>query len=117
MGHDYYDECFQWRAMEAKKLEELIAARNQELSAMKRVLEDKQRTCSHDWTVPRYTPIVREAYQSPGDAPGTMGVDWRGPVFVPRQEFPMWTRGCKKCNKHEATSQTIDDIRKVPVFK
>ena len=94
-----------------------IERRERDLAAIKSALDYKQRSCQHDWTEPKYTPIVREAYEHPGDPPGTMGVDWRGPVWVPRQEDPRWTRECKKCRKRDDTTQTRDDIRKVPVFR
>lgn len=94
----------------------MIEAMGNTLARMKSALESKQRFCAHEWGETRYTPNIREGYQDPGDPPGTMGVDHRGPMWVPRQEVPRWTRTCTKCTRTETTSHTRDDVKKVPVF-
>lgn len=72
--------------------------------------------CRHEWSLPVYAPIVREAYTDPGDPPGTMGVDWRGPMFVPRHETPQWKRTCKICGKEETTQRSAQNVTVKPQF-
>jgi hypothetical protein len=96
---------------------DFIQRRESDLKLIKATLERKQASCQHDWPEPKYAPIVKPAYEHPGDPPGTMGVDWRGPVWIPRQETPRWSRKCRKCLKVEETYNAKDDVRKVPVFK
>jgi hypothetical protein len=74
-----------------------------------------QRSCPHSWSS-RYNPVVREAYRDPGDTPGTMGIDFRGPMYVPRQETPRWTRTCSRCFKTEDTSQVDQHVSVTPKF-
>lgn len=85
-------------------------------AAAKTALEERRRKCSHVWTPVMYDPLVREAYTAPGDTPGTMGVDFRGPCYVPRQETPRWKRTCETCGLVEYTQQVKEEIKKVPVF-
>jgi hypothetical protein len=93
-----------------------IASLTQSLLEKQRALQHKQENCSHDWSKPVYDPIVSGGYEHPGDPVGTMGVDWRGPVYVPRSEKPRWKRECSKCLLREETQRSQDDVRKVPVF-
>jgi hypothetical protein len=72
--------------------------------------------CRHDWTQPKYDPIIREGYTSPGDPPGTMGSDWRGPVHVPRSETKRWKRECKTCGEIQYTSNTDTNVTETPKF-
>jgi hypothetical protein len=58
----------------------------------------------HYWGDSIYEPIVHEAFTDPGDPPGTMGVDWRGPMSCPRREEPRWKRICHDCQKVEYTT-------------
>jgi len=75
-----------------------------------------QETCRHTWGEVKYTPDIQEAYTIPGDAPGTMGVDWRGPCYVPRKEIPKWTRVCKHCDKMEVTTKIRQEVTRIPTF-
>ena len=61
-----------------------------------------------------YDPIYHAAYTCPGDPPGTMGVDWRGPVHVPSKTIPKWRRTCDLCGKIEETQRTNDVVTKEP---
>lgn len=99
-----------------KCLKREILLKQGELDRMRQALAAKQRNCQHVWDAIKYTPDIREGYQDPGDPPGTMGVDRRLPMYVPRQETPKWTRTCKLCDLSEVTTSTRDDVRKVPVF-
>ena len=83
-----------------------------------RRLDETRRNCRHIWDQPngRYAPLVRRGYQMSGDPPGTMGVDWRGPCWVPEQVTPQWTRTCEICGKQEHTQHSREVVTKVPVF-
>jgi hypothetical protein len=93
---------------------------NEKIAAIRKELEQKQkecaglesrlasyvRSCRHEWEPIRYVPRIREGYQSEGDPPGTMGVDWRGPMWIPREETPRWVRKCSKCGHEQFTEST-----------
>jgi len=93
-------------------------------SSARRALEDAQRQlkqaeqkvqqierdCQHDWDV-KNEPIYDEGYTCPGDPPGTMGVDWRGPVYVEPKTTPRWIRTCKTCGKVEHTCVSKQETR------
>lgn len=78
-----------------------------ELESVRAAIQSKEVRCQHDWTNPVYDPIRHEAYTSPGDPPGTMGVDWRGPVHVPASTEKRWKRECRKCGKVEFTTRSV----------
>lgn len=74
-------------------------------------------TCSHSWPKkPEYTPEYQKAYTVPGDPPGTMGVDWRGPVHVPAKTIKRWRRKCIICGKVEITERTKEIFSEEPSF-
>lgn len=89
-----------------------ILQKADELEAEAKRLRDTvklmQRSCQHEWDHPegKYTPEYTEAYTDPGDPPGTMGVDFRGPVYVPAKTTKKWTRVCKKCGFTQTTNTT-----------
>ena len=62
----------------ARNLVAAIETTDRNLSGLKRDLAAIQNSCNHDWSPVKSDPIIREAYDIPGDPPGTMGVDWRG---------------------------------------
>lgn len=99
-----------------EELRRKITELQKELRESELALDRSERSCTHDWSTPEYTPERREAYTIPGDPPGTMGVDWRGPCYVPAETIQKWTRRCRKCNKRETTTRTEDKITKVPKF-
>jgi len=72
--------------------------------------------CNHRWgdTFPDH--IYHEGYTIPGDAPGTMGVDWRGPCYVNSSTEYRWKRQCTICGKVETTTRTTDRVEKIPTF-
>lgn len=73
-----------------------------------KALEDSANTiesrCNHKWSAPKYDPIITKGYQTPGDPPGTMGVDWRGPCYIEGTTKDRWTRVCSVCGKVETTT-------------
>lgn len=76
-------------------------------------LTQYQKTCPHNFTV-TYDPIYHKAYTIPGDPPGTMGVDWRGPTHVPAETEDRWKRECPKCGLVEYTQRTRTEEKKTP---
>ena len=90
------------------ELKKTIDALKESLKRAEDELYQIQSVCSHDWEN-KYTPKYNVAYTIPGDPPGTMGVDWRGPTHVPAKTTPMWTRTCKKCGKVETTTRTTSE--------
>jgi len=91
---------------EAKELRSRIEQNETQLRYDRERLAALYRRCSHQWGDIIYDPIYHEAYTSPGDPPGTMGVDWRGPTHVPAQTIKRWRRVCKLCGKVEETQRT-----------
>lgn len=45
-----------------------------------------------------------------------MGVDWRGPCYVPRSEEPRWKRQCLECGVVEYTEDVKEKIEKLPAW-
>jgi len=99
-----------------RRLRRRVAQLKEEWEQEKAKLELIEKACKHDWTEPVYDPIIHEAYRDPGDPPGTMGVDRRLPMDVPRQEIKRWFRECKRCGKIEWTERTRQKVTDVPAF-
>jgi hypothetical protein len=91
----------------AKKQE--IARLASELANAKGQLNALQEACRHRghvWGQVQYVPEHHPAYTIPGDPPGTMGVDRRGPCDVPSKTIPRWTRECSDCGLVQTTELT-----------
>lgn len=91
---------------EAMTLQREIDSQAQSLEGKKARLAQIQRTCQHKWSPVKYEPIYQEGYTIPGDPPGTMGIDWRGPCHVPSKTTKQWSRHCPLCDKKELTQRT-----------
>jgi hypothetical protein len=103
---------------EAKRLRELARSLNDQSRAANDQLKIYESTCNHNWGETVYSPIYHEAYTVPGDPPGTMGVDWRGPVYVPAQTEERWKRECNNCGKVEYTEGELETVTKrVPKWR
>ena len=87
-----------------------------ELGAARSRIRAMERLCSHQWSEPEYTPDIRESFTTPGDPPGTMGIDRQLPCHIPRQETPKWTRTCQSCGTSETTTRTTEKVAKTPAF-
>ena len=95
---------------EVKEVERALQEAKDRLAAM-------EMACFHKYPKePTYDPIYEKSYEIPGDAPGTMGIDFRGPTYVPSKTTPRWIRVCEHCGKTQTTTVTHDQTRKVPVF-
>jgi hypothetical protein len=89
-----------------RQLRSDIATAASQLESLKNRLAGIERSCQHSWDKPKYIPICYPAYQTQGDPPGTMGVDWQGPVDVPASTTRQWSRTCVHCGKSEITQRT-----------
>jgi hypothetical protein len=87
-----------------------------ELKHLKLQLGEAIRDCPHKWTTPIADHIYHKGYTIPGDPPGTMGVDWRGPVDVPSKTEKRWKRTCTVCGHVEFTSKVEQRIEEFPRF-
>ena len=88
---------------------------HQQVEAARRDLHTIQSACHHEWDS-KYTPDYQPGYTAPGDTPGTMGIDFRGPIDVPSKTTPKWTRYCKVCGKSEITTCTKSVATQEPVW-
>jgi hypothetical protein len=86
------------------------------LEQKKRELERGVSCCHHDFTQAVADHQYTEGYTIPGDAPGTMGVDWRGPCYVPSSTKHQWKRTCRTCGKVEITNKTDEVVTRTPRF-
>jgi hypothetical protein len=99
-----------------RKLQDELFVAERKQKGLQAQLEAARRDCRHTWGAVIYDPIVTPAYTIAGDPPGTMGVDWQGPCYVPRQERARWKRECSECGFVEYTFDTKDKVDKIPVF-
>lgn len=91
---------------ELVRLEQQVAPLNVMIITIKSQIGHIQTRCQHRWGETKYTPEHTTAYTTPGDTPGTMGVDFRGPVQVPSRTTDLWTRVCEICGKTAVTNQS-----------
>ena len=104
------------KASRAAELRASIQVLERDLEQARTSLKQLVATCRHEWSEAKYDPTVRPAHTIPGDKPGTMGVDFRGPTFVPEEVTPRWTRTCRVCGHVEATQRVKEEVKKTPVF-
>lgn len=93
----------------------LDAAKRNQVEAERR-LSEAVRNCVHNWSKTVADHIYHEGYRIPGDPPGTMGVDWRGPMDVPSKTEKRWKRTCQTCGEVEYTTQTTKEVTEHPTF-
>lgn len=101
----------------ARQLRQKISDLQGEQERAKLELDSIERNCRHIWSELKYTPEYRPGYRIQGDPPGTMGVDWRGPLDVPAETIKRWTRQCQRCGKVEQTERTRDIVTQKPQFQ
>ena len=99
---------------EAKQLRDRVAELRKELSGAEKDLGDIVQSCQHQYGPTIYDPIYTKAYTIPGDVPGTMGVDWRGPVDVPAHTEKRWKRDCGLCGEEEYTTRVNQEVKETP---
>ncbi len=76
-------------------------------------LRNYQGRCRHNFTE-RYDPIIHPGGYDPGDPPGTMGVDQRGPTSWPETREDRWRRDCNLCGLTEYTKIIEEEVKKKP---
>jgi len=82
---------------QARRLRESAAEAKEKYNNADAKLENYIKRCQHNFSETVYEPIYTPRYTSPGDPPGTMGIDWRGPVFVPSKTEDRWKKECSLC--------------------
>jgi hypothetical protein len=95
--------------------QEIIELERQ-LASKRQALASKEANCQHNWSDVKPAHIYHEGYTCPGDEPGTMGVDWRGPVYVPPRTEKRWERSCRNCGKVQYTSEATEQVTYSPKF-
>ena len=75
---------------EAKQLRDKLTQLKKDLSGAEQSLNSLVKSCNHQYGETIYDPIHTQSYTIPGDKPGTMGVDWRGPTHVPTETKKRW---------------------------
>ena len=102
--------------MNARQIRILIRETEARLQECKADLARMEASCRHQWGEAVHCPIIEKAYTAPGDPPGTMGVDWRGPTYVPAKTTNQWSRTCKLCDKVEFTTNVNKSTVESPRF-
>ena len=100
----------------ATEIRERVAKARRDLEAAEHVLSVLVRDCRHKFSEPFRDDIHTPGYTDPGDPPGTMGVDWRGPCHIPPKTVERWVRVCMECGKREETTVSTEQMTKVPKF-
>lgn len=88
------------------RLKRKIKTKQDELDQLENGLDKIQRKCQHDWSKSTKQSKYYPGYTIPGDPPGTMGVDWRGPCDVPSETKVWYERTCNKCGLNQRTEKT-----------
>ena len=96
---------------EIQKLRNDVEMKKESFTEAKKRLDSIVEACQHEFgeTIPDH--IYHPAYTSPGDPPGTMGVDWRGPCHVNATTEKQWKRICDICGKVEYTQRIKKEVR------
>ncbi len=102
--------------MKTNDLKEDISKLEHKLLEKKRELARLEQNCQHIWGDAQPDHIYEDAYMIPGDEPGTMGIDWQGPTYVPAKTTYRWKRICSKCGKTEHTVRSDKISKTVPIF-
>ena len=103
-------------ARSRQEIERKIKRLRDELKAEEIALNLVDVSCDHVWEETKPDHIYHEGYTTPGDAPGTMGVDFRGPCHVPAKTEKRWRRRCAICWKEEYTTRVSKKSVDVPFF-
>jgi hypothetical protein len=102
----------------ARDLRNLVSRTQREFESAESQLRQYEQNCRHEFTDTVHDPVYHEAYTIPGDPVGTMGVDWRGPCYVPAETIDRWKRECLRCGIVEYTEGVTETVtRKVPKWR
>ena len=103
---------------DARVLRDLALRTQREFESAEARLRQYEQSCSHKWGETIYDPVYHKAYTIPGDKPGTMGVDFRGPCYVPAETEDRWKRECSRCGLVEYTEGVTETVtKKVPKWR
>lgn len=102
---------------EAKQLRDKVAETQQKLSKLEKDLANLVSSCKHQFSATIYDPIITPAYHISGDPPGTMGVDWQGPMDVPEHVEKRWRITCEYCGETKYTTQIKQEIKEIPDWR
>jgi hypothetical protein len=87
-------------------LQSEISELESQIAYKRRSLANIYTSCFHNWSNPEYIPEHIPSYTILGDEPGTMGVDFRGPTYVPSQTIRRWSRRCRNCGLTQTSERT-----------
>jgi len=99
---------------EIKQLREKVELLKGKYDSAKQTLDRIIESCNHNFGPTISDHIYRPAYTIPGDPPGTMGVDRRGPCYVDAKTEKRWKRICELCGQVEYTSKIKQIINELP---
>jgi len=85
--------------MNTTQLRKEIEDMERDLVNKKRELYNIESRCVHNWGKRETKEIHLPGMSFPGDEPGTMGVDFRGPTYVPARTITESTMKCLICGK------------------
>ena len=101
---------------EVDRAKRAIKAAQENLTHLQKKLDREESQCGHIWGDAEGAHIYHKAYTIPGDEPGTMGVDFRGPCHVPSRTEARWKRTCLNCGKVEYTTRVEKSSVVTPIF-
>ncbi len=101
---------------EARKVRSEVGRLERNLVNTKENLKRIVDACDHKYGEVAYDPIYTPEYTIPGDPPGTMGVDWRGPCHVSAETKKRWRRECTLCGEVEYTDKILKKVKEEPDF-
>jgi len=93
-----------------KELEDKIYRAKKDIELAQQAINKHDRECLHIWSESIRDYIHHKGYTSPGDTPGTMGIDFRGACYIEPSNEKRWKRICQKCGKVEYTKR-IEEIK------
>jgi len=99
-----------------KTLRDNVERLKAELNSAEDRLKYAVRTCVHKWSNPMDASVIIPGGYDPGDPPGTMGIDWRGPSYYPEQRKQRWRRVCSECGYEQFTTETTQQVTHTPKF-
>ena len=97
------------------ELKAMREAYEHDKARLEALLAEAERNCHHGehrFGPTEYVPIHHEGFRDEGDLPGTMGIDWRGPSYVPSWDDPRWRRVCQDCGREEFTAYSVEHTQK-----
>lgn len=98
---------------EAQRIRERYRQSQKEFREAEESLQNLEENCRHIYGSTEDAHYVVGGYTIPGDPHGTMGVDRRVSVYVPRETKKRWMRKCTLCGKVEYTENVRTEVCEV----